>query len=119
MNSSTYAQRNITFKTEFESWKLSIYQVGTKLIDIDNSRLKLSASSQSILECIEWWRYDKSQSLSLILNAIDLREEFVLAKEKIYLLSKIDRKKVQKFVKDQLRKGIHRKQRLNGRYLKT
>ena len=37
--------------------------------------------------------------------AIDLRKGFVLKKRKIYLLSRIKRKKVQKFVKDQLRKG--------------
>ena len=36
--------------------------------------------------------------------AIDLREGFVLKKEKIYPLSKIEREKVQEFVKDQLRK---------------
>ena len=38
-------------------------------------------------------------------HAIDLREEFILKKGKIYLLSRIEREKVQKFVKDQLRKG--------------
>ena len=36
--------------------------------------------------------------------AIDLREEFVLKKGKIYPLSKVEREKIQKFVKDQLRK---------------
>jgi len=35
----------------------------------------------------------------------DLREDFVPKKEKIYLLSKIERKEVQGFVKNQLRKG--------------
>jgi len=33
-------------------------------------------------------------------HAIDFREEFVLKKEKIYSLSRIERKKVQKFVKN-------------------
>jgi len=36
--------------------------------------------------------------------AIDLRERFVLKKKKIYPLSRIERKEVQEFVKDQLRK---------------
>ena len=38
-------------------------------------------------------------------HAIDLREGFVLKKGKIYPLSRIKREEVQKFVKDQLRKG--------------
>ena len=37
-------------------------------------------------------------------HAIDLREGFVLKKDKIYLLSRIEREKVQEFVKDQLKK---------------
>ena len=37
-------------------------------------------------------------------HVIDLREEFVLKKGKIYPLSKVEREKIQKFVKDQLRK---------------
>jgi len=37
-------------------------------------------------------------------HAIDFREEFVLKKEKIYSLLRIERKKVQKFVKNWLRK---------------
>ena len=41
-------------------------------------------------------------------HAIDLREEFVPKKEKIYLLSRVEREKVQEFVKDQLRKGYIR-----------
>ena len=38
-------------------------------------------------------------------HAIDLRERFVLKKEKIYSLLRIEREEVQKFLKDQLRKG--------------
>ena len=38
-------------------------------------------------------------------HAIDLREEFVPKKGKIYLLSRVEREEVQNFVKDQLRKG--------------
>ena len=38
-------------------------------------------------------------------HVMDLREGFVLKKEKIYPLSKIERKEVQEFVKNQLRKG--------------
>ena len=41
-------------------------------------------------------------------HAIDLREGFVLKKRKIYLLLRVERKEVQKFVKDQLRKGYIR-----------
>ena len=41
-------------------------------------------------------------------HAIDLREEFMLKKGKIYPLSRIEREKVQEFVKDQLRKGYIR-----------
>ena len=38
-------------------------------------------------------------------HVIDLREDFVLKKGKIYSLYRIERKEVQEFVKDQLRKG--------------
>ena len=41
-------------------------------------------------------------------HAIDLREGFVLKKGKIYPLSRVEREEVQKFVKDQLRKGYIR-----------
>ena len=41
-------------------------------------------------------------------HAINLREGFVPKKRKIYPLSRVERKKVQKFVKDQLRKGYIR-----------
>jgi len=41
-------------------------------------------------------------------HTIDLREGFVLKKGKIYPLSRVEREEVQKFVKDQLRKGYIR-----------
>jgi len=41
-------------------------------------------------------------------HAIDLKETFKLQKERIYPLFKNERKKVQNFVKDQLRKGYIR-----------
>jgi len=41
-------------------------------------------------------------------HAIDLREGFMPKKEKIYPLSRVEREEVQKFVKDQLRKGYIR-----------
>ena len=41
-------------------------------------------------------------------HAIDLREGFVPKKGKIYPLSRVERKEVQEFVKDQLRKGYIR-----------
>ena len=41
-------------------------------------------------------------------HAIDLREEFVPKKGKIYPLSRVEREEVQEFVKDQLRKGYFR-----------
>jgi len=37
-------------------------------------------------------------------HAIDFREGFVPKKGKIYLLSRVEREEIQKFVKDQLRK---------------
>ena len=40
--------------------------------------------------------------------AIDLKEMFKPQKGRIYLLSKIEREEVQKFVEDQLRKGYIR-----------
>jgi len=39
------------------------------LIGADNSRLKLSATFHSISAHIEWWGYNRSQSLSLILKS--------------------------------------------------
>ena len=41
-------------------------------------------------------------------HVIDLREGFVPKKDKIYPLLRIEREKVQEFVKDQLRKGYIR-----------
>ena len=41
-------------------------------------------------------------------HAIDLREGFVPKKGKIYPLLRVEREEVQKFVKDQLRKGYIR-----------
>jgi len=41
-------------------------------------------------------------------HTIDLRKGFVLKKEKIYPLSRVEREEVQEFVKDQLRKGYIR-----------
>ena len=41
-------------------------------------------------------------------HAIDLKETFKLQKGRIYLLSKMEREEVQKFVEDQLRKGYIR-----------
>ena len=41
-------------------------------------------------------------------HAIDLKETFKPQKERIYPLSKNERKEVQKFVEDQLRKGYIR-----------
>ena len=41
-------------------------------------------------------------------HAINLREGFVLKKGKIYPLSRVEREKVQEFVKNQLRKGYIR-----------
>ena len=40
--------------------------------------------------------------------AIDLREKFVPKKRKIYSLLRVEREEVQKFIKDQLRKGYIR-----------
>ena len=40
-------------------------------------------------------------------HAIDLKETFKLQKKRIYLLSKMEREEVQKFMEDQLRKEIY------------
>ena len=57
--------------------------------------------------------FEKKESERMLMrktwdHAIDLREGFVSKKGKIYLLSRIEREKVQEFVKDQLRKGYIR-----------
>ena len=41
-------------------------------------------------------------------HAIDLKEEFVPKKSKIYPLSRVEREEQKKFVKDQLKKGYIR-----------
>ena len=45
-------------------------------------------------------------------HAIDLREGFIPKKGKIYPLSRVEREEVQKFVKDQLKKGYIRSSKL-------
>ena len=40
-------------------------------------------------------------------HAINMKEEFMLRKGKMYLLSREEREEVKEFVKEQLRKGIH------------
>jgi len=45
-------------------------------------------------------------------HAIELKEEFILEKEKVYSLSREEREKVQAFVEDQLRKGYIRPSKL-------
>jgi len=54
--------------------------------------------------------FEKKESERMLMSktwnhTIDFREGFFPKKEKIYLLSRIEREKVQEFVKDQLRKG--------------
>ena len=45
-------------------------------------------------------------------HAIDLKEDFVSKKEKIYSLSRIEREEVQEFMRDQLIKGYIRLSKL-------
>jgi len=57
--------------------------------------------------------FEKKESERMLIrkawdHAIDLREGFVLKKGKIYPLSRVEREEIQKFVKDQLRKGYIR-----------
>jgi len=57
--------------------------------------------------------FEKKESERMLMrkawnHAIDLREGFVPKKGKIYPLSRVEREKVQEFVKDQLRKGYIR-----------
>jgi len=55
--------------TEFETWLLSKYLVGTQLVRLDNSKLIESAISISKSLWIEWWGKLGSQILSLILKS--------------------------------------------------
>ena len=53
--------------------------------------------------------FEKKESERMLIrktwnHIIDLRKEFVLKKEKIYLLSRIEREEVQELVKNQLKK---------------
>ena len=54
LNSSASVQRNIESKTKVEFLELSVYWVGTRLINIDNSRLRLLATSWNISTYVEW-----------------------------------------------------------------
>ncbi len=54
LNSSASVQRNIESKTKVEFLGLSVYWVGTRLINIDNSRLRLLATSWNISTYVEW-----------------------------------------------------------------
>jgi len=54
--------------------------------------------------------FEKKESERMLIrktwnHAIDLKEDFVPKKEKIYPLSRIEREEVQEFIRDQLRKG--------------
>ena len=59
-NSSDSAWRNIRSSTEFESWALFTYYVSTGLIEVNISRPKLSATSQTVSVCTKWYEYDQS-----------------------------------------------------------
>jgi len=54
LNSSDPILRNIRSRTEFDDWELFIQHISTKLIDIDNSRPKLSMTSQSVSVYNKW-----------------------------------------------------------------
>ena len=61
--------------------------------------------------------FEKKESERILMRkvwdyAIDLREKFVLKKRKIYSLLRVEREEVQKFIKDQLRKGYIRPSKL-------
>jgi len=46
-------------------------------------------------------------------HAIEIKEEFVLRKEKMYLLSRKEREEVHEFISEQLRKGYIRSSKLS------
>ena len=69
VESPASAWRNMRSIPKFESWGLFAYYIETWIICIDNSRLKESAISLRVNTCIEWCKYDGSQSLSLILKS--------------------------------------------------
>ena len=52
-NSSELTQRNIKSITKLDLLELSVYLVGTWLIDVNQSRLLVISLSISV--CTEWW----------------------------------------------------------------
>jgi len=56
------------------------------------------------LKVFEKKKLEKMLMRKALYHAIDLREDFVPKKRKIYPLLRVEREKVQEFVKDQLRK---------------
>ena len=55
--------------TELEFWGLLVYWVDTKLMGVDKSRLKLSTISKGVLVYTEWYGYNRSQLLFLMLKS--------------------------------------------------
>jgi len=60
LNSFALAYKNIKSITEFESWGLLVYYVGTGLVGMDHSRLKLLVISRRVSVYNEWYKYDRS-----------------------------------------------------------
>ena len=74
------------------------------LIEIRMVEKIVSRMFYKYLKIFEKKELEKIQMRKLQNHTIDLREEFVSKKRKIYLLSRIEREKVQKFLRNQLRK---------------
>ena len=74
------------------------------LIEIRMVEKIVSRRFYKYLKIFEKKELEKIQMRKLQNHTIDLREEFVSKKRKIYLLSRIEREKVQKFLRNQLRK---------------
>ena len=74
------------------------------LIEIRMVEKIVSRMFYKYLKIFEKKELEKIQIRKLQNHTIDLREEFVSKKRKIYLLSRIEREKVQKFLRNQLRK---------------
>ena len=83
--------------------------------DEDEDWIELRATEEIVLQRFHKYLkvFEKKDSERMPMrkawdHAIDLREGFVPKKGKIYLLSRVEREKVQKFIKNQLRKGYIR-----------
>ena len=104
--------------TEPERKTMSIKRVAEEweIWDKEEKAAKLEAEVKKLVpeKFYRWIKvFGKKQSERMPMrkiwdHMIDMREEFVLRKGKVYLLSREEREEVQEFIKKQLRKGYIR-----------